>query len=140
MHGCSHDGFHSGEGRYSAETQTLRYIVTCDACGTELREGLEAVLRQRGVPGWVNGESSVFHIVLAEPGQSRPGTPADLFRLTRGPAATALRQAMLLEGVDLMHTGAVVSAAHTPADVAFTVQAFDRALVRLEANRLLPGG
>ena len=38
MHGCKHDGFHSGEGRYSAETQTLRYIVTCDACGTELRE------------------------------------------------------------------------------------------------------
>ena len=38
MHGCSHDGFHSGEGRYSADTQTLRYVVTCDACGAELRE------------------------------------------------------------------------------------------------------
>lgn len=38
MHGCSHDGFHSGEGRYIAETQTLRYVVTCDACGAELRE------------------------------------------------------------------------------------------------------
>jgi glutamate-1-semialdehyde 2,1-aminomutase len=110
-----------------------------DARGTELREGLETVLARRGIPGWVNGESSVFHIILAEPGQKRPGAPADLFRLTRGPTATALRQAMLLEGVDLMHTGALVSAAHTPEDIAFTIEAFDRALTRLEAEGLLPG-
>ena len=38
MHGCTHGGFHSGEGRYIAETQTLRYVVTCDSCGAELRE------------------------------------------------------------------------------------------------------
>ncbi|MGH2945743.1 MAG: hypothetical protein ACRDPC_05695 [Solirubrobacteraceae bacterium] len=38
MHGCDHDGFHSGQGRYSAETETLRYIVICDGCGSELRE------------------------------------------------------------------------------------------------------
>ncbi len=111
---------------------------TADARGDELRAGLEGVLRRRGLPGWVNGESSVFHIVLAEPGLERPGTPADLFRLTRGPVATALRQAMLIEGVDLMHTGAIVSAAHMPADVAFTLDAFDRALARLEAAGVLP--
>jgi len=39
MH-CSHDGFHTGHGRYDANTRQLRYIVTCDACGTELREVL----------------------------------------------------------------------------------------------------
>jgi hypothetical protein len=38
MSRCSHDGFHSGEGRYSPETQTLRYVVVCDACRTEVRE------------------------------------------------------------------------------------------------------
>jgi hypothetical protein len=38
MPGCTHDGFHSGAGRYDAVTQTLRYVVTCDACGAELRE------------------------------------------------------------------------------------------------------
>jgi hypothetical protein len=38
MHACSHDGFHSGQGRYTAETQTLRYVVICDSCGSELRE------------------------------------------------------------------------------------------------------
>jgi hypothetical protein len=38
MPGCTHDSFHSGQGRYSTETQTLRYVVTCDACGSEMRE------------------------------------------------------------------------------------------------------
>jgi glutamate-1-semialdehyde 2,1-aminomutase len=109
-----------------------------DARGTELREGLDGVLQRRGVPGWINGESSVFHIVLAEPGQRRPGAPDALFRLTRGPVADALRQAMLLEGVDLMHTGALVSAAHSADDIAFTIAAFDRALARLQAAHLLP--
>ncbi len=109
-----------------------------DARGTELRQGLDAVLARRNLPGWVGGESSVFHIILAEPGMRRPGNPADLFRLTRGPVAEALRQAMLLEGMDLMHTGALVSAAHTPADIAATVEAFDRALTRLERAGLLP--
>ena len=77
--------------------------------------------------------------MLAEPGQRRPGVPADLFRATRGSMATALRQAMLLEGVDLMHTGALVSAAHTAEDIAFTVEAFDRALGRLAAAGMWSG-
>ncbi len=121
------------------QVATGQPVQQANARGTELREGLERVLARRGVPGWVNGESSVFHIVLAAPGARRPGAPADLFRWTRGSLATALRQAMLLEGVDLMHTGALVSAAHTPADIAATVEAFDRALTRLEAAGLLPG-
>jgi hypothetical protein len=40
MKTCSHDGFHSGEGRYEAETQTLRYVLVCDACRAEVREML----------------------------------------------------------------------------------------------------
>jgi glutamate-1-semialdehyde 2,1-aminomutase len=114
-------------------------VERANARGTELREGLESVLERRGVPGWVNGESSVFHIVLADPGQRRPGAPADLFRQTRGPRADALRQAMLIEGVDLMHTGAIVSAAHTPDDIAATIAAFDRTLTRLDAEGQLSG-
>jgi hypothetical protein len=35
---CSHDGFHSGEGRYERKTATLRYVVICEACRQELRE------------------------------------------------------------------------------------------------------
>jgi hypothetical protein len=46
MKTCSHDGFHSGEGRYAPDTQTLRYVMVCDACRAEVRE----VLVQQYVP------------------------------------------------------------------------------------------
>lgn len=35
---CSHNGFHSGEGRYEPKTATLRYVVICEACRQEIRE------------------------------------------------------------------------------------------------------
>ena len=38
MDTCRHDGFHSGEGHYEVETQTLRYVLVCDSCRAELRE------------------------------------------------------------------------------------------------------
>ena len=38
---CTHDGFHSGQGRYSQATGRLRYVVICDDCGAELREVTE---------------------------------------------------------------------------------------------------
>jgi hypothetical protein len=48
MDACTHDGFHSGEGRYESATQTLRYVIVCDACGAELRE----VVAQRYTPAY----------------------------------------------------------------------------------------
>jgi hypothetical protein len=38
VNSCTHDGFHSGEGRYDPSTQTLRYVVVCDSCRTVVRE------------------------------------------------------------------------------------------------------
>src|SRR3954465_7500834 len=38
MKSCRHDGFHSGEGRYEGATETLRYVIVCDICHSELRE------------------------------------------------------------------------------------------------------
>lgn len=38
MRTCKHDGFHSGEGRYDASTETLHYVVVCDACHAVVRE------------------------------------------------------------------------------------------------------
>ncbi len=35
---CDHQGFHSGEGRYDAGANRLRYVVVCDSCRAELRE------------------------------------------------------------------------------------------------------
>ena len=37
---CTHDGFHSGQGRYERATGTLRYVVVCDTCHEIVREVL----------------------------------------------------------------------------------------------------
>jgi hypothetical protein len=37
MNTCEHAGFHSGQGRYTAATAELRYVIVCEACGSELR-------------------------------------------------------------------------------------------------------
>jgi hypothetical protein len=35
---CTHDGFHSGEGRYDSASKTLHYVVVCDQCHEVVRE------------------------------------------------------------------------------------------------------
>lgn len=109
-----------------------------------LGEGLNETLVRAGVEGYVYWQSSMFHIALGlAPPQGPPGAPprdvepAVLERLSKGPGTVALRKAMLLEGVDLMRSGGFLSAAHTEADVAETVAAFERALGRLRRAGLL---
>jgi hypothetical protein len=46
---CSHDGFHSGEGRYEPKTAILRYVVICETCRQEIRE----VSVQRYTPEYI---------------------------------------------------------------------------------------
>ena len=38
MRTCKHDGFHIGEGRYDTSTETLHYVVVCEACRAIVRE------------------------------------------------------------------------------------------------------
>ena len=35
---CEHSGFHSGVGKLSRDFQSIRFVVVCDECGTEMRE------------------------------------------------------------------------------------------------------
>lgn len=35
---CDHSGFHSGVGKLSRDFRSIRFVVVCDVCGTELRE------------------------------------------------------------------------------------------------------
>jgi hypothetical protein len=35
---CEHQGFYSGEGRYSMEAEELRYVLICDDCGEEMQQ------------------------------------------------------------------------------------------------------
>ena len=37
MNACDHAGFHSGQGRYTADSAELCYVMVCDDCGSELR-------------------------------------------------------------------------------------------------------
>ena len=38
MSQCTHAGFHTGQGRYTAAESRLRYVIVCDECGDEVRE------------------------------------------------------------------------------------------------------
>ncbi|NLN16899.1 MAG: aspartate aminotransferase family protein [Firmicutes bacterium] len=94
-------------------------------CG-QLADGMNEVLQQAGIPGQVYVLGSMFHIALEV-------EPADadykrLVELAKGPKASELRRAMLLEGVDLMRNGGFLSAAHTAEDIDKTIEAFAKIL------------
>jgi glutamate-1-semialdehyde 2,1-aminomutase len=105
--------------------------------GALLRERLKDVLLQHSAPGTVVGECSVFHILLGE-GLAEAAAARDAGRLLGArPSVAALRKAMLIEGVDLMRTGGFTSVAHGEPEVDLTVQAFDRALTRLQVEAIV---
>lgn len=137
----------------AAGIAALRVIRDTDAIGhanslcRQLIDGFNQVLRRRGVRGLAYGQSSMFHIALGVEGlpehivaensaeSALAALPAPLqarlLAAAKGPETQVVRRAMLLEGVDLMRTGGFLSLAHTADDLQRTLQAFDRALVRL---------
>ena len=38
MPDCTHTGYHSGQGRYNRDSESLRYVIVCDDCEAELDE------------------------------------------------------------------------------------------------------
>lgn len=108
-----------------------------------LRRQLDRVLASSGVRGFVAGESSTFRVVL---GMDRPpGPPGDWWRhveparLKEGSTRElmdALQVAMLLEGVHLFQARGFLSSAHSEHDIERAVQAFERALGRLQREGL----
>jgi glutamate-1-semialdehyde 2,1-aminomutase len=126
----------------AAGTAALEFIeahdpgAKADASASALRDGLNAVLEQAGLPWAVYGTSSGFHLFLNPdrlpigPGRFDPyaygyqalkAQPAELAR--------KLRLAMLVNGVDLnTRLGGFLSSAHEPADIAHTVEAFREAI------------
>ena len=109
----------------------------CDRMADTLREGYNAVLQRRGVAGLCYGESSVFKVILGEAAVDavRRGDAEAIMKTGRS-SSTDLRRAMLVEGVDLMGNGGFTSIAHSDADVNRSIEAFDRALGRLQADGL----
>ncbi|WP_231577917.1 hypothetical protein [Thermorudis peleae] len=116
-----------------------------DAMAARLRRGMNQILVRRGIPGFVWGESSVFHIVLGTRCANQHGediripegvAPEVLKAGLSGRLGHLLHLAMVNEGVDLFHGGGLVSAVHTEAEIDATIEAFDRALQRMDEEGL----
>jgi len=109
--------------------------------GDRLRGGMNDVLKTRGVRGCVYGGSSIFRIFLgADAGElGLPSYTMDATRLDRGmgPVGGALHLAMLINGVDYSRGGGHgwMNGAMSEKDVDMVVDAFDRSIVRLRADK-----
>ncbi|MBI5287823.1 MAG: aminotransferase class III-fold pyridoxal phosphate-dependent enzyme [Chloroflexi bacterium] len=109
--------------------QQRRAAETAEA----LARALNGVLREESVAGCVYGYSSMLHIAIGANDKPPDGyswggaAPKPIAESPRG-AAHALKLGMINEGVHLMDTGMMVSSAHTPEDVAITVEAFRNTL------------
>ncbi len=91
----------------------------------KLRAGFDAVLRRRGVNGQAGGEVSLLAVSLPEA------------KLKGRELAYRFRMAMQIGGVDWNGASMIVSAVHSDADVARTVEAFDQAIGLLQEDGVL---
>ncbi|MBX9622540.1 MAG: aminotransferase class III-fold pyridoxal phosphate-dependent enzyme, partial [Gemmataceae bacterium] len=121
-----------------------------NAAARRLRDGLNALFAERGWPLVAYGDFSMVRVVPGYDGP-RPGPSAgdadgfipyggDLHRLDgpRDPRpAHAMRQAMLLNGVDLWGFAGMTSCEHTPEVIDATVAAFGRAVELVRAEGLV---
>jgi glutamate-1-semialdehyde aminotransferase len=78
--------------------------------------------------GGVAASAREFDALTVDPARLKGARP----ELVHG-----FRQAMLLNGVDSMRESGFLSSAHTSLDVEQTIEAFDRSLTALTADRLL---
>lgn len=148
----NHQGTHNAH-PYSAAAgiATLDIIRDSDVCrrasaaAAKLRARMNEVLEDEGVPWAIYGEHSFFHLYSNPSGERiRPsafdGRTLTLEKLKGKDEAklAKLRLAMLVNGVDLKgFRGGIVSAAHTDADVEFTIDAWRRSLRALKAEEKL---
>jgi glutamate-1-semialdehyde 2,1-aminomutase len=111
--------------------------------GDRLREGMNQVLADRGIPGCVYGTASIFRIFL---GADRAELGLDTWQLDEarlergmGPLGAKLHLAMLLNGVDYNRGSAIgwMNGALADADIEEMIGAFDRSVVRLREEGVL---
>jgi glutamate-1-semialdehyde 2,1-aminomutase len=149
----NHQGTHNAHPcSAAAGIATLDIIRDSDVCqrasalAAKLRAGLNEVLEEQGIPWAIYGEHSFFHLHSNPLGEAIRPTSFDARTLSiealKGKDERMLgklRLAMLVHGVDLKgFRGGIVSAAHTDADIAFTVDAWRKSLRDLKAEEALP--
>ena len=110
-----------------------------DRLAAAIRDGIGEIIDRRGIQGACYGESSTFHLYFgACENRSVAGlTPAQI-RGTDKKIIGALRDELAARGIDLMSAmSGVTSWAHSDADVAETLEAFDGALAELMDRGLI---
>ncbi len=131
----------------AAGIATLKQVATglpherANRLAGRLRQGMDDILREEGVAGYVYGEVSIFHVYL----EAFPGSGAsdrdqlatrdvNVLKGIPAPVVAAFQKMLLARGIDLVsYTGGVTSSAHTDEDIALTLDAFGevvRSLVR----------
>ena len=139
--GIAQAGTYSGNGVATAaaratveELKTGEPLARVEKVGTSLMEGLDGILKDRGVEGTVTGHPSMFSVYIGK------GDPRD-FRDTAGHDShlyddTCFR--MIAKGVmpcpDALEPW-FVCAAHSDEDVAITLQVFEESLTEAMADR-----
>lgn len=133
----------------AAGVATLRVVATGEPIATataradQLRSGLNDLFERISLPASAYGRSSIWKTVLGERPRVLDGDFSsyrdDATRLVKGwgPADVPLRQAMLLNGVDLMRANGFTSSAHQEKDIALTISAFEKAIARIRQERIL---
>lgn len=116
-----------------------------DRMAAAIRSGFNESLVRNDVPGFVWGESSVFHIMLGQTcsNMSRGDLhiPADISpqNLKSGMSPQlghVLHLSMLNRGIDLFHGGGLLSSTHSNSDIERTVSSFDASIKEMKAGGL----
>jgi glutamate-1-semialdehyde 2,1-aminomutase len=111
-----------------------------------LARGMNDAIRRRGAAGCVYGFSSMLHVLLAQ--DCLPPDDGLTWRWQdaahrcapemKPDVATAIKRALINEGVDLMSSGVMlVSSAHSEDDVQVTVAAFERAVTQMQDEGII---
>lgn len=112
-----------------------------EAMAQELAAGMNGVLRELGIPGFVYGPSSILKVALGgdELPEARAYHPLDAPQelLSRGSKAETQRLmnlAMLNHGVHVFNNGLIVSAVHGEREITDTLGAWRSSLVAMRAE------
>jgi glutamate-1-semialdehyde 2,1-aminomutase len=104
---------------------------------SQLRDGLNEVFASLDLAAVAYGRSSIWKSYLGERPRMLDGDLSDVRaeseRLAQGwgEVGDPLRQAMLVQGIDVMRAAGFASAAHTEDDITRTIEAFEIAIKRL---------
>ncbi len=109
-----------------------------DKIASMIRDGINTLFEKHSIAGLAYGDSSTFHLYFGENDGTLDGIPATTIRGPSPRLVSGLQDALNARGVDMMSAmSAVISAAHSEADVDQTLVAFDGALGDLKGLGLV---